>query len=144
MKMSIEDKIREIAEREFKGYSYVFEDWNGAAEVVDRVSLPAIICVLPSSGYFDIARGKVKDSEDMSIAFVDKVVRDANGDDNEEVYTRMKRTAGKFIDAMNKSRYFEPIEGKIRYQTILESASAYLTGVFVELNVKESTGVCLQ
>ena len=142
--MSIEDKIREIAEREFKGYSYVFEDWNGAAEVVDRVSLPAIICVLPSSGYFDIARGKVKDSEDMSIAFVDKVVRDANGDDNEEVYTRMKRTAGKFIDAMNKSRYFEPIEGKIRYQTILESASAYLTGVFVELNVKESTGVCLQ
>lgn len=144
MKMSIEDKIREIAEKEFKGYSYVFEDWNGAAEVVDRVSLPAIICVLPSSGYFDIARGKVKDSEDMSIAFVDKVVRDANGDDNEEVYTRMKRTAGKFIDAMNKSRYFEPIEGKIRYQTILESASAYLTGVFVELNVKESTGVCLQ
>ncbi len=144
MKMSIEDKIREIAEREFKGYSYVFEDWNGAAKVVDRVSLPAIICVLPSSGYFDIARGKVKDSEDMSIAFVDKVVRDANGDDNEEVYTRMKRTAGKFIDAMNKSRYFEPIEGKIRYQTILESASAYLTGVFVELNVKESTGVCLQ
>ncbi|WP_314809437.1 hypothetical protein [Segatella oris] len=142
--MSIEDKIREIAEREFKGYSYVFEDWNGAAKVVDRVSLPAIICVLPSSGYFDIARGKVKDSEDMSIAFVDKVVRDANGDDNEEVYTRMKRTAGKFIDAMNKSRYFEPIEGKIRYQTILESASAYLTGVFVELNVKESTGVCLQ
>lgn len=144
MKMSIEDKIREIAEREFKGYSYVFEDWNGAAKVVDRVSLPAIICVLPSSGYFDIARGKVKDSEDMSIAFVDKVVRDANGDDNEEVYTRMKRTAGKFIDAMNKSRYFEPIEGKIRYQTILESASAYLTGVFVELNVKESTGICLQ
>ena len=144
MKMSIEDKIREIAEREFKGYSYVFEDWNGAAEVVDRVSLPAIICLLPSSGYFDIARGKVKDSEDMSIAFVDKVVRDANGDDNEEVYTRMKRTAGKFIDAMNKSRYFEPIEGKIRYQTILESASAYFTGVFVELNVKESTGVCLQ
>lgn len=144
MKMSIEDKIREIAEKEFKGYSYVFEDWNGAAEVVDRVSLPAIICVLPSSGYFDIARGKVKDSEDMSIAFVDKVVRDANGDDNEEVYTRMKRAAGKFIDAMNKSRYFEPIEGKIRYQTILESASAYLTGVFVELNVKESTGVCLQ
>lgn len=144
MKMSIEDKIREIAEKEFKGYSYVFEDWNGAAEVVDRISLPAIICVLPSSGYFDIARGKVKDSEDMSIAFVDKVVRDANGDDNEEVYTRMKRTAGKFIDAMNKSRYFEPIEGKIRYQTILESASAYLTGVFVELNVKESTGVCLQ
>jgi len=144
MKMSIEDKIREIAEREFKEYSYVFEDLNGAAEVVDRVSLPVIICVLPSSGYFDIARGKIKDSENISIAFVDKVVRDANGDDNEEVYTRMKRTAGKFIDAMNKSRYFEPIEGKIRYQTVLESASVYLTGVFVELNVKESKGVCLQ
>lgn len=141
--MSIEDKIREIAENKFNGYSYIFEDWNGAAEVVDKVSLPAIICLLPPGGYLNFTRGRIKDSEDVAIAFVDKVVRDANGDDNEEVYTRMKQTAGQFIDAMNKSRYFEPIEGRIRYQTILESASAYFTGVFVELNVKESAGVCL-
>ena len=77
------------------------------------------------------------------MAFVDKVVRDANGDDNEKVYTQMKQAAGTFINAMNESRYFEPIDGKIRYHTILESASAYFTGVFVELSVKEIAGACL-
>lgn len=143
MKMSIENKLREIAGKEFNEYSYIFEDWNGAAEVVDKVSLPAIICLLPIGGYLNFSRGKVKDSEDIAIAFVDKVVRDANGNDNEEVYTRMKHTAGRFIEAMNRSKYFEPIDGRVRYQTILESASAYFTGVFVELNVKESAGACL-
>ncbi len=141
--MSVEDNIRKIAEERFSEYSYVFEDWNGAAERVDRVPLPAIVCLLPVGGQFNFSRGRVKDSEDIAIAFIDKVARDANGDDNEEVYTRMKRTACQFIAAMNTSGYFEPIDGAVRYSTILESASANFTGVFVELNIKEMTGVCM-
>lgn len=141
--MSIENKIREIAQSKFKEFSYIFEDWNGAAEMADRMTLPAIMCILPAGGYLDFNRGRVKDSVDIALAFVDKVVRDANGDDNEKVYTQMKQAAGAFINAMNESRYFEPIDGKIRYHTILESASAYFTGVFVELSVKEIAGACL-
>ncbi|MDD7272819.1 MAG: hypothetical protein PUG96_02480 [Prevotellaceae bacterium] len=141
--MSIESKIRKIAEEKFANFSYVFEDWNGAAEQIDRVSLPAIVCILPVGGYLNFSRGMVKDSEDLLIAFVDKVTRDANGDDNEEVYTRMKQAAAQFINEMNNSGYFDPIDGRIKYQTILESASAYFTGVSIELNVKERGGVCL-
>ena len=141
--MSIEDKIREIAKEKFEGFSYVFEDWNGAAEVVDRVDLPAIICILPIGGYLDMARGKVKDSEDIILAFVDKVQRDANGNDNEQVYTKMKSVAARFLSEMNASRFFEPIGGKVRYTTILEQASAYITGVSVELTVKELQGGCV-
>lgn len=143
MKRSIENKIREIAETKFCRFSYIFEDWNGASEVVDKVSLPAIICLLPVGGYLNFTHGRVKDSEDLLIAFVDKVTRDANGDDNEEVYTRMKQAAAQFINEMNNSGYFDPIDGRIKYQTILESASAYFTGVSIELNVKERGGVCL-
>ena len=143
MRMSIEDKIREIAKQNFSGFSYVFEDWNGAGEVVDKVALPAIICLLPAGGHLEFVRGRVKDSEDIAIAFIDKVSRDANGEDNEEVYSRMKKAAGEFIDAMNKSRNFEPIEGRVKYNTILESASSYFTGVFVELSIKEAAGACL-
>lgn len=141
--MSIEDKIREIATVHFGEYSYIFEDWHGAAEIIDKVALPAIICILPPGGHLDFSRGMVKDSEDIAIAFVDKVVRAANGDDNEEVYSRMKKTAGRFISALNNSRYFAPIEGQVKYSTILERGSAYFTGVFVELRIKEITGVCL-
>lgn len=141
--MSIESKIREIAEEKFAGFSYVFEDWNGAAEKIDRVTLPAIVCVLPAGGAFNFSRGRVKDKEDCMIAFVDKVSRDANGEDNEEVYSRMKEKAIKFVMALNESRYFETIDGSVRYTTILESASAYFTGVFVELTLKELEGGCL-
>lgn len=140
--MSIESKLREIA-KSFESYSYVFEDWNGASEVIDRVSLPAIVCILPVGGYLELSRGRVKDCENIAIAFVDKVVRDANGDDNEKVYNEMKSTAGAFLKAMNDSREFEPIEGNVRYTTIFESASAYYTGVLLELTIKEIAGRCL-
>lgn len=141
--MSIESKIREIAKEKFPNFSYVFEDWNGAAEQIDRVSLPAIVCVLPVGGHLLFNRGTVKDREDCMLAFVDKVIRDANGEDNEKVYSAMKESAANFIAAMNKSRYFEPIDGSVKYTTILESASAYFTGVCVELTLKELQGACL-
>lgn len=141
--MSIESKIREIAKEKFQNFSYVFEDWNGAAEQIDRVSLPAIVCILPVGGYLNFSRGTVKDREDCMLAFVDKVSRDANGEDNERVYSSMKETAASFIKALNESRYFEPIDGNIRYSTILESASAYFTGVSVEISLKELQGACI-
>lgn len=141
--MSIESKIRDIAKEKFPNFSYVFEDWNGVAEQIDRVSLPAIVCVLPVGGHLLFNRGTVKDREDCMLAFVDKVTRDANGEDNEKVYSAMKESAASFITAMNKSRYFEPIDGSVKYTTILESASAYFTGVCVELTLKELQGVCL-
>lgn len=141
--MSIESKIREIAKEKFPSFSYVFEDWNGAAEQIDRVSLPAIVCILPVGGYLNFSRGMVKDREDCMLAFVDKVSRDANGEDNEQVYSSMKKKAAGFITALNESHYFEPIDGNVKYTTILESASAYFTGVFVELTLKELQGACL-
>lgn len=141
--MSIESKIREIAKEKFPSFSYVFEDWNGAAEQIDRVSLPAIVCILPVGGYLNFSRGMVKDREDCMLAFVDKVSRDANGEDNEQVYSSMKEKAAGFITALNESHYFEPIDGNVKYTTILESASAYFTGVFVELTLKELQGACL-
>ena len=141
--MSIESKIRDIAKEKFPNFSYVYEDWNGAAEQIDGVSLPAIVCVLPVGGHLLFNRGTVKDREDCMLAFVDKVTRDANGEDNEKVYSAMKESAASFITAMNKSRYFEPIDGSVKYTTILESASAYFTGVCVELTLKELQGTCL-
>lgn len=142
MKMSIEDKIKEIAQNEFQQCSYVFDDWYGATEAVDRVEFPVIMSILPNGGRLDFSKGFLKDSENLMIAFIDKVERDANGEDNKEVYTRMKETASKFIEAMNKSNFFEPIEG-VKYNTILERATSYFTGVVIEFSVKQRVGICL-
>lgn len=141
--MSIENKIREIAKDKFAEYSYVFGDWYEVSEILDRVPLPAIAFILPTGGTISFTRNGVKDSENVLIAFADKVVRDANGEDNEEVYTRMKKTAIAFVNEMNKSRYFEPIGENIKYTTILEKASSYYTGIILELEVQERSGTCL-
>lgn len=142
MKMNIEDKIKEIAQNNFQQCSYVFDDWYSATEVVDRVEFPVIMSILPNGGRLDFSRGILKDSENLMIAFIDKVERDANGEDNKEVYTRMKETASQFINAMNKSNFFEPIEN-VKYNTILERATSYFTGVVIEFSVKQRTGICL-
>ncbi len=142
-KASIEDKVREIAESKFPDYSYVFENWTGADEAVDKIDLPAIISILPVGGRLEFRNGRVRDRENCAIAFIDKVVRDADGDDNEEVYTAMKEVAGDFIQALNKSGYFEPIDDEVRYTTIYESMSTNVTGVFVELTLREQVGRCV-
>ena len=54
----------------------------------------------------------------------------------------MKETASQFISAMNKSNFFDPIEG-VKYNTILERATSYFTGVVIEFSVKQRVGICL-
>ena len=142
MKMNIEDKIKEIVKEQFKAFNYAFGDWYEIAEILDRTPLPAIASVLPSGGSLDFSNGMVKDSENIMLVFVDKVERDANGEENKEVYTRMKETAAQFINAMNKSNYFEPI-GNVKYDTTVEHATSYFTGVILGFSVKQRTGVCL-
>ena len=141
--MSIEEKIRELVSEKFPGFSYVFEDWGTADVVMERVDLPAIICVLPVVGRLVFKNGRVRDSENSAFAFVDKVERDANGEDNEAVYTRMKEVAGDFLSELMKCGFFEPLEDGVPYQTIYESLSVNVTGVFVELTLKEVIGRCL-
>ena len=53
MKMNIEDKIKEIAQSNFKQCSYVFDDWYNATEAVDRVEFPVIMSILPTGGQID-------------------------------------------------------------------------------------------
>lgn len=140
--MSIESKIREIASEKFPGFSYVFESWDGADSMIGKVDLPAIVMVLPVGGSLDFRNGRIRDWENCAIAFIDKVDRDANGDDNELVYTAMKEAAGKFISEVNLSGFFEPVDGIVQYYTIYESMAANVSGVLLDVRLKELVGNC--
>lgn len=141
--MTIEDKVREIASEQFSEFSYVFEDWYTADKVVEKTALPAIIFILPVSGVLDYGkRGRVKDAENCAIAFVDKVDKEADGRDNETVYNAMKTTAEAFINAINASGFFKPIEGEVPYNVIYEQLSSIVTGVVLQLQLKELVGRC--
>ena len=136
--MSIEEKIKRVAESPaFSGYSYVFENWYDASTAVSRVSLPAIITILPASGNVLFRNGRTYDTENIAIAFVDKVPRNANGEDNAAAYNRMKAVGLDFIRALNASGYFEPLAEQQPYQVICEQLSDIVTGVFFSLQLQE-------
>jgi hypothetical protein len=141
--MTIEDKVREIASEQFSEFSYVFEDWYTADKVVDKTALPAIIFILPVSGILQYGQhGRIKDAENCAIAFVDKVDKEADGRDNETVYNAMKTAARAFVNALNASGFFNPIEGDVAYNVIYEQLSSIVTGVVLQLQLKELVGRC--
>lgn len=141
--MTIEDKVREIASEQFSEFSYVFEDWYTADKVVEKTALPAIIFILPVSGVLQYGQhGRIKDAENCAIAFVDKVDKEADGRDNETVYNAMKTAARAFINALNASGFFNPIEGDVAYNVIYEQLSSIVTGVVLQLQLKELVGRC--
>ena len=141
--MTIDDKVREIASEQFSEFSYVFEDWYTADKVVEKTALPAIIFILPVSGILQYGQhGRIKDAENCAIAFVDKVDKEADGRDNETVYNAMKTAARAFINALNASGFFNPIDGDVAYNVIYEQLSSIVTGVVLQLQLKELVGRC--
>ena len=141
--MTIEQKVRDIVDAHLSDFTFVFEDWETADIVIDKVQLPAIIFILPISGSLSFGRyGRIKDAENCAIAFVDKVTRRANGDDNEAVYTQMKQAAKTFLQQVNESGYFEPVQGNVTYNVIYEQLSSIVTGVMLSVQLKELVGVC--
>ena len=121
---TVESKLKEIVEKKFSGVSYVFDDWKAIDRKLSKVSLPAIICVMPISGVFTFNHGRVKDKPNCYIVFMDKVPKDADGDEN-------------------KSGYFEAVEGDIPYDVITEKMSDILSGIGVPLSLKESAYNCV-
>ncbi len=140
---SVEVKLKTIAETKFSDMSWVFDDWKAIDRKLSKVNLPAIICVMPVSGVLVFNRGRVKDKPNCYLVFLDKVAKDADGDENERIYTKMKEKASQFVAELNKSGHFEQIEGEVPYDVISEGMSDVLSGVGIALTIVESEFHCV-
>lgn len=141
--MNIERKLRTIADGHFTGWSWVFDDWRSVDRMLAKMQYPAIVCLMPTGGEMTFKNGRVRVSTNVSLCFMDKVRRDADGEDNAEVYNRMMGEAMRFVGAMNKSGMFEPIDGGVIFDTIIEGTANVLTGVLMSLTVKDVEALCL-
>lgn len=138
--MTIDQALKKIAQEFFPDFSYIFNDINDIDQAMDRTPLPAIGHVLPISGTMELRNGRVYDTENVWIMFLDKVTRDANGDDQREVFERMKDVAIEFVRRCNESGYFEPIT-VWSYGVNYSQMASIVTGVTLGLNIK-SRGLC--
>lgn len=139
---TIRQTLRQLAGDTFPEYTYLFEDWNTADTKLEKLDYPAIVCIIPASGTTEIRNGKVYDTVNVALAFLDTVPRGAEGEDNGEAIDRMKVAGAKMIRAINDSHQFEPLEGQQYYETIIERLSTIVSGVMYSLQLTQRIGEC--
>ena len=142
MKESVERKIASVAAK-LEDVTYLYDNWATANVRLDRLEFPAIINLLPVSGRFDISRTQLRDCPECMIAFADKTRFDFDGVENDEVIERCKALAVRFIRELNKSGLFEWTSTDIRYSLFYDKLDVNITGIVLELNLKEVVGVSL-
>ena len=138
--MTIDQAIKEIAQKHFPQFSYIFDDWWDVDQAVSRAKLPAIAHILPIGGSMTARNGRIYDREFVSVAFVDKVARDASGEDQRKVFERMKEAAKDFIKLANASGHFSEVVSW-NYDVIYNQLASIVTGVMLTLEI-EDNGTC--
>ena len=139
---SVERKIASVVET-MGNLTYVFDNWRTANFRLDKESLPAVINVLPVSGVMNVTDRKLRDFPNCMLAFVDKADFDFDGKDNDEILERCKNLAMEFILTANASGLFEPISGDVRYSVLYDKLDVNVTGVVIELQLREKQGITL-
>ena len=139
--MTIDQAIKDIATSEyFSEFCYIFDDWWDVDQSVSRAKLPAIAHILPIGGVMTMRNGRVYDREQVAIAFFDKVPRDASGEDQRQVFERMKDAAVLFVTLANASGHFDSVTAW-NYTVIYNQLASIVTGVMLTLEIAD-TGNC--
>lgn len=136
--MTVEEKVKKIVEQ--MGVTYLFENWQAANVRLDKMQLPAVMYVLPSSGNLNVGPMQMKDFPNCMIAFMDKIKHDSSGEENDQVIEQCKSLAREFILNVNRSRMFEPVQGDIPYSVFYDKLDVNVTGIVIQLPLKETRG----
>lgn len=142
MNTSVERKMASVAEK-LKGITYLFDNWATANVRLDKMPLPAIINLLPVSGKFIISRTQLRDCPNCMIAFADKTEFDFDGKENDAIIERCKEHAVNFIRELNKSGLFEWVSDEVPYSIFYDKLDVNVTGIVIELKLKEVQGVSM-
>lgn len=134
--MTIKEKIENIAATHFPKCGFVCDNLYRVDELTNTAAMPVIIVTIPESGTVTIRNNRFHDNERVLLGFFDLAPHDANGDDNSEIYNRMKTLGFAFIKKMNESRQFEYITN-ITYSVFTVRMANIMTGVFFDIEVQD-------
>lgn len=138
---TLEQKVAKVAST-LKGWSYMYEGYASANEMIGRKSLPCIINVLPETGMLVSTPTQQVDQSDCIIAFVDKMDLDYDGQETDtKVVERLKRGAQAFIWALNDSQLFRPIASEVPYSVMFDQMDDTLCILAIRLTLRETYGI---
>jgi len=138
----VKDKVKEIVES--MGLPFQYNDWTRVNVEVDFTKLPLCVFVLPVSGQLYNKHLNIHDWPNCLIAFLDLAEMDFDGEENENTVDRMKKKAFEFVSAVNNSNAFEPLPDIIPYSVVYDYLDDNLTGIVLDVQLKERVGSCIK
>jgi len=139
------DIIKAIAKSLGLGYKFgTYKEVNYLFTRADDTELPAVCELTALKGSFEIRYEAVKDSQEITLLFLDIDEKTVNSEHTSEIIDRMKSKALEFIKSLNETQRFETIdETSLEYFTIVKQFDKCLSGIEITLKLTPVNAVCL-
>lgn len=128
------------------GAKYLYDEWGRINLHADKLKIGDVVVVetLPTNGQIDTRFAPVvRTSRTAIFAFLKHCDLDFKGAEVGAIIDEMLDLAKRYIVRLDATRAYEPIEGLMDYNAVIDFLDANMAGVRVTLTLKELEGVCL-
>lgn len=139
------DVVKNIAQWMELGYKFgTYKELNYLFTRADETELPAVCELLALKGSFELKYESVKDSQEITLLFLEIDQKTVNSELTAEIIDRMKSKALEFIKLLNETDRYETIdETSLEYFTIVKQFDKCLSGIEITLKLTPVNAVCL-
>lgn len=128
------------------GCKYLYDEWGRINLHADKLKIGDVVVVetLPTNGQIDTRFAPVvRTSRTAIFAFLKHCDLDFKGAEVGEIIEEMLDLAKRYIVRLDATRAYEPIEGLMDYNAVIDFLDANMAGVRVTLTLKELEGECV-
>lgn len=128
------------------GVKYLYDEWGRINLHADKLAIGDVVIVetLPTNGQIDTRFAPlVRTSRTAIFAFLKHCDLDFDGVEVGAIIEEMLDLAKHYILALDATRVYEPIEGLLDYNAVIDFLDANMAGVRVTLTLKELEGGCI-
>lgn len=128
------------------GAKYLYDEWGRINLHADQLKIGDVVVVetLPTNGQIDTRFAPVvRTSRTAIFAFLKHCHLDFKGTEVGAIIDEMLDLAKHYIVMLDATRQFEPIEGLMDYNAVIDFLDANMAGVRVTLTLKELEGECV-
>lgn len=128
------------------GAKYLYDEWGRINLHADKLDIGDVVVVetLPTNGQIDTRFVPVvRTSRTAIFAFLKHCDLDFKGAEVGEIIEEMLDLAKRYIVRLDATRAYEPIEGLMDYNAVIDFLDANMAGVRVTLTLKELEGECV-
>lgn len=128
------------------GCKYLYDEWGRINLHADKLKIGDVVVVetLPTNGQIDTRFVPVvKTSRTAIFAFLKHCDLDFKGTEVGAIIDEMLNLAKRYIVRLDATRMYEPIEGLMDYNAVIDFLDANMAGVRVTLTLKELEGECV-